>query len=251
MQLTVTTPADTVTESVMVILPNAGSPKTLSLPASNPSFTATAPPTEPPDSVPPARASKPFTAPSVSKGTPSPTPSIPADSPPLKLNLDLAAVVAPNLASQIPVPPPPTPVTPSTEPAPQPVAPHQPASAQPPSIVVRYQPAVAIAKAAPRFPPEMRDLALSRKVIEVKVTIDKNGKVSKAEAIPQKAVHQFLVNSAVSAARLWRFQPALRDDRARARASRSYNLFLVIKHSVAPDFFFDGPLALRGISECP
>jgi TonB family protein len=49
-------------------------------------------------------------------------------------------------------------------------------------------------------------------MIEVKVTIDKNGKVSKAEAIPQKTVNQFLVNSAVSAARLWRFQPALRDN---------------------------------------
>jgi hypothetical protein len=58
----------------------------------------------------------------------------------------------------------------------------------------------------------MQTFATSRKVIEVKVTIDKNGRVSKAEAIPQKNVSQFLINSAVNAALQWRFQPARRDD---------------------------------------
>src|SRR5207249_2857217 len=149
--------------------------------------------------VPPARVSKPFTEPPVSKATPPPASPIPADAPPLKLNLDPAAAVAPALVSQTPVPPPPTPLTQSPKPAPQ------PASPQPASIVIRYQPAVAIAKTSPTLPPEMRDLALTRKVIEVKVTIDKNGKVSKAEAIPQKNISLFLINSAVSAASLWQF----------------------------------------------
>jgi hypothetical protein len=201
MQLTVTAPADTVTESVMVILPKAGSHKTYSLPASRPPSASVAPPLQ---SVPLARVPKPFTAPSVAKGTPSPAPSIPADSPPLKLNLDPAA--APNLVSQIPAPPPPTPITQSPKPAPQ------PASPQPAQTVIRYQPAIAIAKTAPTFPPELQNLTLTRKVIEVNVAIDKNGRVSKAEAVPQKNISLFLINSAVNAARLWRFQPALRDN---------------------------------------
>jgi TonB family protein len=78
--------------------------------------------------------------------------------------------------------------------------------------VVKYQPAVAINKVSPKFPPELQVLAVSKKVIEVTVTIDKTGKVIKAEAIPQKNVSQFLFNSAVNAARTWRFQPALRDN---------------------------------------
>jgi TonB family protein len=69
-----------------------------------------------------------------------------------------------------------------------------------------------IAKVAPTFPPELQAFAVKRKIIEVKVTIDKNGKVSNAEAIPQEAISQFLVNSAVKAARSWRFQPARRDN---------------------------------------
>src|SRR5579871_6078815 len=81
---------------------------------------------------------------------------------------------------------------------------------QPAPVVVPYQPAVAIKKVSPSFPPELQTVAVGRKVIEVTVTIDKNGKVTKAEAAPQKNVSQFLVNSAVTAARLWRFQPAVR-----------------------------------------
>lgn len=197
MQLTVTTPADTATESVMVILPKVGGPRTYPLPASNTSSASVPPPQQPLISVPLARPSKPFTEPAVAKGTPSPGPPIPTDSPSLKINLDPAATVAPDLVSQTPVPPPPTPVTPSQQPTP---------------TIIRYQPAIAITKAAPAFPPELQNLAVKRKIIEVKVTIDKNGKVSKAEAIPQKNTSQFLVNSAVNAARLWRFEPARRDN---------------------------------------
>jgi hypothetical protein len=216
MQLTVTTPTDTVTESVMVILQKAGSPKTYSVPASKPSSASVAAPPPPSlESFPPA--SRPFTAPSMAKAASSQSPLIPADSPPLKLNPGPAAAVAPNLVSQIFAPSPPTPMTQSPKPAPevasaqQPASP-QPASPQPASIVIRYQPAVATAKTAPMFPPELQNLALTRKLVEVKVTIDKNGKVSKAEAIPQKNISMFLINSAVNAARSWKFQPAMRDN---------------------------------------
>jgi TonB family protein len=78
--------------------------------------------------------------------------------------------------------------------------------------VIQYQPAVPIVKATPVYPPELQTLAVTRKIIEVKVTIDTSGKVTRAEAIPQKNVSQFLVNSAVNAARLWRFQPARRNE---------------------------------------
>ena len=200
MQLTVTTPAGPVTESVMVVMPKVGGPRTIPLPPTKTSSASVAPPPPPSDSVTLAKASKPFPEPSVAKVIPSPAPAIPPDSPPLKLNLDPAAAVAPGLVSQTPVPPP-------QQPAPQ-----QSASQQPASIVIRYQPAVAIAKPAPVFPQELQSLAVTRKVIEVKVTIDKSGKVSKAEAIPQKNVSLFLVNSAVSAARLWKFEPARRND---------------------------------------
>jgi TonB family protein len=78
--------------------------------------------------------------------------------------------------------------------------------------MISYQPAVAITKAAPTYPPELRALALTRKVVEVRVTIDKTGNVTRAEAIPQKNVSQFFFTAAVKAARLWRFEPALRDN---------------------------------------
>jgi protein TonB len=215
MQLTVTTPADTVTESVMVILPKAGSPQTYPLPTAKPPSESVAapPPTLP--SVPLSKSSKPFTEPLMVKDTPSPVPQIPADSPPLKLNLDPATAVPPNLLTQTPAPPPPAHTAHSTQIAAQPAA--QPA--QPASIVIRYQPAVAIKKIAPTFPPELQSLAVTRKVIEVTVTIDKTGTVTNAEAIPQKNTSLFLINSAVSAARLWKFQPALRDNKPVASES--------------------------------
>jgi hypothetical protein len=192
MQLTVTTSADTATESVMVILPKVGGPQTYPLPASKtPPPTSVALPSRL-DTVPLARASKPFTEP-VAPGTPPPAPLILTDSPPLKLNLDPVATVVPAVVSQTPVPAPPAPAPPSQQPQP---------------IIANYQKAVAITKAAPAFPREMQAYVFSRKVIEVKVTIDKNGDVNKAEAIPQKNVNQFLVSSAIKAAHLWRFLPA-------------------------------------------
>jgi hypothetical protein len=206
MQLTVTTPTDTVTESVMVILPKAGSPQTYPLTAAKPpseSIAALPPPTLP--SVLLSKSSRPFTQPLMAQGAPSPAPQIPADSPPIKLNLDPATAAAPNLLTQIPGPVPPTPLTHSSQSAAQ--------TAPPASIVIKYQPAVAVKKIAPTFPAELQSLAVTRKVIEVTVTIDKNGTVTKAEPVPQKNISLFLINSAVTAARLWKFQPAMRDNK--------------------------------------
>jgi len=49
-------------------------------------------------------------------------------------------------------------------------------------------------------------------VVEVIVTIDKNGKVMKAQGVPQRNVSQFLINASVNAALQWRFEPARRDN---------------------------------------
>ena len=172
MQLAVTTPTDTITESVMVVLPKVGSPHTYPLPQ-------TEPPKTPPDSVVLAKASKPFQENLMAKGAPSPAPPILTDTPAPKLDLNGANAVAPGFVSQTAAPLPPARPTPSQ---PAPVAPSQ----QPAPIVVKYQPAVAINKVAPKFPPELQVLAVSKKVIEVTVTIDKTGKVIKAEAIPHR-----------------------------------------------------------------
>ena len=212
MQLTVPTPAGPVTESVMVVLPKVGSPRIYRLPASRPSSASIPHPKQPSGSVALAKASKPFREPSVANVTASPGSPIPIDSPPLKLNLDPEAALAPGLVAQTAVPPPPALVARSLQPdSEQPVS-QQPDSQQAASILIRYQPAIPIAKPAPVFPPEVQTLALARKVIEVKVAIDQNGTVTKAEAIPQKNVSQFLVSSALNAARSWKFQPALRND---------------------------------------
>ena len=205
MQLTVTTPADTVTESVMVVLPKAGSLHTYPLPSSEPASASMARPQAPMDRVPLVTASKPFTQPLAAKGSSSPSPPILTDSPPLKLDLYPATTVMPGIVSQTPVRLPPPPVTTSQPPPAMASQQHAPAN-------VRYQPAVAIAKVSPHLPPEVPAGAVREKVIEVKVTIDKNGKVSKAEAIPQNNVSLFLINSAVNAARLWKFRPALKGD---------------------------------------
>jgi len=74
-----------------------------------------------------------------------------------------------------------------------------------------YEPAVAIAKTQPRYPEELRALLVKNITVEVRVTIDTAGKVTQAEAIPQKNMSQLLLNSVLSASRLWKFKPALRN----------------------------------------
>jgi hypothetical protein len=53
----------------------------------------------------------------------------------------------------------------------------------------------------PKFPIALRMVVLKPKSVEVVVSIDETGKVVKAEAVPQKDVHQMLINAATDAAR--------------------------------------------------
>ena len=48
--------------------------------------------------------------------------------------------------------------------------------------------------------------------MEVRVSIDQSGKVTQAVAVPQKGISEFFVAATVSAARLWKFEPARKDN---------------------------------------
>ncbi len=202
MQLSVTTATNIVTESVTVVIPKNGSSRVYPLSSSQPSFAA--PADAPAQKVEQARATKPFVEPPAPRTAMPPAPIL-SDAPPSSPSFHPTTTGTPGILAQVPPPlPPPAIKTP------------EPASATPsqqlPSKIVSYQPAVVISKAAPSFPSELGSLAVQKKVIEITVSIDKNGRVSKAEAVPQKNVNQFFINSALNAARLWKFRPAMRGD---------------------------------------
>lgn len=185
-QLAITTPAGVVTESVRVI-------QTEQIP--NYSVTAAKPPEE---RVQIARASKPFTAPPLSKNTPSP--ALLTEAPPLNSTLEHPSYPASPLAAPHTVEPPrlvsippPSPVPPKASPA-------------------TYYPPVPIRETAPTFPAELKTLYLKATVVAIRVVIDKNGKVLKAEPLPQENAHKLFILEAVHAAQLWKFQPARRGD---------------------------------------
>jgi protein TonB len=202
MQLSVTTPANTVTESVMVVVPQNGSSHVYPLASSQSS--SAAPADAPAQKVEQAKASKPFVEPPATRTALPPAPVL-TDAPPSSPAFHPATTGTPGIVAQV-LPPLPPPVVKAPEPA------SANPSQQLPSKIVPYQPAAVISKAAPSFPAELGSLAVQRKVIEVTVSIDKNGRVSKAEAVPQKNVNQFFINSALNAARLWKFRPAMRGD---------------------------------------
>jgi outer membrane biosynthesis protein TonB len=63
-------------------------------------------------------------------------------------------------------------------------------------------------KTQPTLSLEQRRLIMKETIVQVRVSVDKNGKVTKAEPIPEKGTNIFLVSAAVEAAHLWRFKPA-------------------------------------------
>ena len=217
MRLTVTTPTSTAAESVMVILPTVGKPQTYTMvPAAtqpkNSPITATVPPAPPSEITSPSR---PFTPPVSRTGNPSRDVSVLQDPPPV--NSQPGAVPAAGIMERLPslggggnrLPPAPgggnrPPGSSSSPPTGTP-------QSSPPPGVITYEPPVAIVKTKPAFPPSMSVLLLKRTVVEVKVTIDKTGKVTKAEAVPQASVNSYWLNLAADAARFWRFKPAQRN----------------------------------------
>jgi outer membrane biosynthesis protein TonB len=188
MQLTVQTAELTATETVMVVLSKHGdAPRTLPVAG----LRTQAPPidAEREGTVPRAAASRPFMPPEEKAAAPS---IRLADAPPA---LSPRTVSPPPVAAPLATPPSVT--------AP-PVVPTQ----TPPSATSRYQPPVAISKPLPRYPMMMKDWLGSPKTVEVKVSIDKDGKITQAEPIAQEGIARIFLDEAVKAARSWKFQPA-------------------------------------------
>jgi TonB family protein len=71
---------------------------------------------------------------------------------------------------------------------------------------------VPIDKVMPRVPEQLKHALSSPKTVEVSLTIDAAGKVVGARAVAAKGSNPYLDQAAVSAARLWRFQPASIND---------------------------------------
>jgi hypothetical protein len=215
MQLAVTTPSGNISESVMVVLSTAAAPKTIPVsPQSAP------PPLDPAAPAPAPKASKPFAGiPVVISSSPEePAPSL-TEPPSVNMASAQASSAIPAVvSSQLQGPPPmQPPIQPPVQPPPAQAPQASTAAANPdpprlPAVTHSYIPARPITKADPQFPVELKTHVTKPHLVEVKVNIDQHGKVTRAEAIPQKGISEFFVAATVAAARLWRFEPARRDN---------------------------------------
>jgi hypothetical protein len=120
------------------------------------------------------------------------------------------AIVNPQLPEGLkaPVPPAASIVAPSPEPKAQPRV-QTPRNAEP-----ALRPAVVVTQVSPHFPPELKSVVISPKTVNVRVSIDESGRVLRATPLPKQNVHLFLINAAVRAAELSKFQPARKGDQA-------------------------------------
>jgi len=228
MQLTVATPTGPVSESVMVVLPSKARKTSPALPSGSP------PEEPPPAPVLLAKATKPFSGiPVVTGSAATPTPAL--SDPPVETGIPTQNPSIPALALQrFQEPPPQAPTQKSPTPqvqtapaqkAPVPVqkppvrvqtapAPTTPTTAvlstpQPrPAITQTYIPPKPISKPQPRFPIVLKTQLKTPSVVEVQVTIDEAGKVTRAVAVSRKDVADYFVEATLKVARLWRFEPA-------------------------------------------
>ncbi len=194
MQLSVLTPQGTISESVLVIVPKAGAPK-LHMVAQQLSPMVQIEDERQPAGNTPAVPLKPFTAPEITENAPIPA-AMNQPPPPSVRPETMAALPAALRPRLTPVPPPLT-AAPGSATA---------VSRQP----VYYGPEV-LSKMIPPFPSYLRTAVMKTTAIEIKVSIDANGKVVKAEPVLHTAGHPALVAAATNAARLWKFKPAHKD----------------------------------------
>jgi TonB family protein len=157
------------------------------------------------------QASKPFTAPPATKSAALPTlnepPTLPG-TPDHSASPAAGLAVPHTLAPPRPIARPATPSTPVRDASNDVPAPPEA------SAGTTYHPPVPLTKVTPTFPPQLKSLVLKPTTVAVRVTIDKNGRVLKAEPLPQANIHKFFIVEAVHAAQLWKFQPARRGDDA-------------------------------------
>ena len=210
MQFSVTTPVETASESVMVVVPKNGGPQTYLVRIPKATAETVAPTATQPDSEPAVRPTKPFVAPASKKNSAQSSP-LPADLPVVNLGVHTPLQAAiPGIALQAPPPPQPA-LRPTQETAARDTSPAPSSQSQ---SISAYQPPVAISKRVPPFPVELQNLTLHRTVVEVEITIDKTGRVSRAQPVYQKGISQFLLNAATNAASMWKFQPAKQNNEA-------------------------------------
>ena len=75
-----------------------------------------------------------------------------------------------------------------------------------------YHPAEPIHRVVPQFPAQLQAMITKSGTIDVRVAIDKTGRVTKAEVNPNSGFHQLVLERLLSASRLWKFKPARRGD---------------------------------------
>ena len=94
-------------------------------------------------------------------------------------------------------------------PQPQPATPPPAPVYQPPPRVSAYVAPRIIRQVYPSVPSSVRSMIAGEASVEVRVSIDENGKVAQAVVVRRNgASSPYLAESAASSARLWRFEPA-------------------------------------------
>jgi hypothetical protein len=208
MELAVNHPAGVVTQSVMVVLSKANGTRTYPLQISRvPPAAQALPPQTAPDSVTLAKSSKPFTVPESSPPPKAQVPLPPDES--LAPKNSLAAAIPPAPVAVLPPMPLPQrmPSTLAPRPAPEGMLAPPPETA---TVPATYQPPEPRNKVTPRFPSALRPLVSKPVTVEIRIAIDANGKVTKAEPVSTEGLHKFFLDEAIAAARYWTFKPARR-----------------------------------------
>jgi TonB family protein len=128
-------------------------------------------------------------------------------------DLNQPAMIAPSVIPPPPSPPPPPSLPPMPSPTPPPPpAPPRPSKVAPPQMSLSPQLNVsggvlqgsATTKVRPTYPPTAK-AARIQGVVQVQITVNESGEVSSARVI---GGHPLLRNSALQAAKLWRFKPS-------------------------------------------
>jgi hypothetical protein len=187
LQLAITTDVNTVIESVILFLPKNGQPSVYPAPA-------------PASEAPLVRPVKPFTPPSGAGGT-KPAPSDGDPALPMVETAVANSSTLPDLMAKSILPP-------ARAPAPS-EATGAPASASAASL---YHPPEPLRRVVPRFPAESLRAIASPLTVEVRVGIDKSGKVTQADLIPVRGANPLVLERVLTAARQWTFTPARRGD---------------------------------------
>lgn len=199
MELAVATPAESATESVLVLLPKAGAVRTVAI---LPPVLATPSQAAAPQRASPILPARRFTAPPASPRQSAPV--VPLSEPPtLASGANPAAPATPSWSRpSFILQPPPAPSVASTEPKPQ----------RTPATGPVYRQARPVHEVRPTLRVALRNLSSKVTTVEVMVAIDASGKVVKAEPQPQAGVNPMIVSAALQAARQWTFNPARQGD---------------------------------------